>query len=149
MLRILNVFYLVVFLFLLNNCSGNPKNIGLENNKFSPCPNSPNCVSSFDTDEIHSIMPIFYMNSSEKAKAKLKDILKSETRCEIVTETDNYIHSVFTSFLFRFKDDVEFFFPNDTNIIHVKSASRVGYGDLGVNRKRIDEISVKFKNYSK
>jgi uncharacterized protein (DUF1499 family) len=65
---------------------------------------------------------------------------------EVITETENYIHATFTSRIFRFVDDVEFYFMRDAPVIHVRSASRVGYSDLGVNRKRVEKIRQAFKS---
>jgi uncharacterized protein (DUF1499 family) len=65
-------------------------------------------------------------------------------RSEIVTAENNYIHATFTSFLFRFVDDVEFSFDDETKVINVRSASRTGYSDLGVNRRRVEEIRKRF-----
>ncbi len=61
-------------------------------------------------------------------------------RIKLVEEEDSYLHYEFTSLLFRFVDDVEFLFEDATKTIHFRSASRVGYGDFGVNRKRMEEI---------
>jgi len=63
---------------------------------------------------------------------------------EIVKVTDHYIHAKFTSRLFRFVDDVEFCIDDDLKIIHVRSSSRVGYFDFGVNRRRIERIRARF-----
>jgi uncharacterized protein (DUF1499 family) len=74
-------------------------------------------------------------------------ILKSEKLARILTVQANYIHAEFTSAVFKFVDDVEFYFlvkDVNTTIIHIRSASRVGYSDLGANRKRIEKIRAKF-----
>ena len=52
----------------------------------------------------------------------------------------DYLYAEYSSALFGFVDDVEFYFPPETHIIHVRSASRLGHSDLGVNRKRIEAI---------
>jgi uncharacterized protein (DUF1499 family) len=65
-------------------------------------------------------------------------------RAKIITEKDDYIHAEYTSALFRFVDDVELYFDKAKKIIHVRSASRVGYGDMGVNRKRVEELRALF-----
>ena len=54
----------------------------------------------------------------------------------IATQEDDYIHAVFTSRLFRFKDDVEFYIDAAAEQVHFRSGSRVGYSDMGANRKR-------------
>lgn len=105
--------------------------------KLSKCPTSPNCVCScYPKDVDHFVKPLFVKGD---AKAKLKEIcLNKFKRCELVEESDKYLHFVFTSFFFRFKDDVEFYVDGD--VVHVKSASRVGHSDLGVNKKRVEKI---------
>jgi len=70
-------------------------------------------------------------------------LLKTEKRVVLVTVEPAYIHATFTSRLFRFVDDVEFYFP-DEPVLHVRSASRVGYSDLGADRRRIEDIRNRF-----
>jgi uncharacterized protein (DUF1499 family) len=74
--------------------------------------------------------------------ARLATIVRSLPRTTVVTETDAYLYVEFTSALFRFVDDVEFFADGNAKLIHVRSASRLGKSDLGVNRKRIEAIRV-------
>lgn len=113
------------------------------NNKMKPCPSTPNCVSTVDTDS-HYIKPIEHTLSSNLAKEKIKKIVLSQKRVELVEDTENYLKFVYSSFLFRFKDDVEFLFED--NKIQMRSSSRVGYSDLGVNRKRLEKIRNEFTN---
>jgi uncharacterized protein (DUF1499 family) len=105
-----------------------------------PCPSSPNCVSCFDspTDSQHYIAPLSYTASTEVAQDQLKAILLALPRSTLIYETPGYIHITVTSKIFRFVDDVEAWI--DHGAIELKSASRVGYGDLGVNRNRINSI---------
>jgi uncharacterized protein (DUF1499 family) len=104
------------------------------------CPKSPNCVSSQAADPEHAIAPLSYSASRAEAMARLKKVLASLKRIEIVNERDDYIHAEAKSLIFRFVDDIEFYFPAAQKVIHVRSASRVGKSDLGVNRKRVEEI---------
>ncbi|MGB0204976.1 MAG: DUF1499 domain-containing protein [Neptuniibacter sp.] len=117
--------------------------LGLENGQLQPCPSSPNCVCSQVEDKAHFIEPIQVAASAGEAKAKLLQVLNQTKRVSVPESEDNYIRAEFTSLLFRFVDDVEFLItqvePNET-LIHVRSASRVGYSDFGVNRKRIEEL---------
>ena len=66
------------------------------------------------------------------------------SRIEIITRTPDYLHAEATSLIFRFVDDVEFFFPPDAKLIHCRSAARLGQSDMGVNRARIEEIRAAF-----
>lgn len=108
--------------------------------RLRPCPSSPNCVSTHATDDGHAIVPLRYRKSRAEAKEALKDIVRTMPRTRLVEEDESYLHYEFTSLLLRFVDDVEFLFDDETKIIHFRSASRTGYGDLGVNRKRMEEI---------
>ena len=119
--------------------------LGVTQGKLSPCPDSPNCVSSQSPDPSHFVEPLSYTDSRLEAKARLLKIIASLARTTIITDTPSYMHAEFTSLIFRFVDDVEFYFEEGKNLIHVRSASRVGYSDLGMNRKRIEAIREKFE----
>jgi len=106
----------------------------------SPCPSSPNCVSTQATDETHAIAPFWYKKSRADAKAALKAMIATLPRTRLVGEDESYLHYEFTSLLLRFVDDVEFLFDEATKTVHFRSASRVGYSDLGVNRKRMEQV---------
>ncbi len=104
------------------------------------CPSSPNCVSTQATDEGHAIAPFRYRKPRTEAKEALKDVIRALPRAKLVEEDESYLHYEFTSLIMRFVDDVEFLFDDETKTVHFRSASRTGYGDLGVNRKRMEEI---------
>lgn len=106
----------------------------------APCPSSPNCVSTQGTDQSNRIAPYRYQQSLAGAQAALKAIVSRLPRTQLVGENDGYLHYEFTSFLLRFVDDVEFVFDEATKTIHFRSASRTGYSDLGVNRRRMEDI---------
>ncbi len=114
--------------------------VGLSGDHLSSCPSSPNCVISQDGDEEHTIEPITYKGDRAAAQETLLKVLSVVPRTEVIEQTDNYIHTESTSRIFKFVDDVEFYFPEAENVIHVRSASRVGESDLGVNRRRIEQI---------
>ncbi|MEI8013400.1 MAG: DUF1499 domain-containing protein [Nitrospira sp.] len=106
----------------------------------APCPSSPNCVSTQAQDEGHAIEPIRYRKSRAEAKEALKEVIRSMPRTKLVEEDETYLHYEATSLLLRFVDDVEFLLDDETKTIHFRSASRIGYGDLGVNRKRMEQV---------
>lgn len=108
------------------------------------CPKSPNCVSSQASDPEHSIAPIAYSGSRTEAYARLKKVLTEMKRTTIISEKEDYLHAESKSLIFRFVDDVEFYFPTTEKVIHVRSASRVGNSDMGVNRKRVEEIRKRY-----
>lgn len=119
--------------------------IGVTQGKLSPCPDSPNCVSSQSPDPDHFVEPLSYTDSPAEAKTRLVKVIESMPRTQIISNTDTYIHAEFTSLIFRFVDDVEFLFEVEKNLIQVRSASRVGYSDLGSNRKRIEALRQQFR----
>ena len=131
--------------FILLACSTDQAvDTGVTKDRLSACPNSPNCVSSLSQDKSHYVEPLVYKVSQEDAREKLISVINSMKRSEIVIAETNYIHVTFESALFGFVDDVEFSFADERKIIHVRSAARTGYYDLGVNRRRVEEIRRRF-----
>lgn len=114
--------------------------------RFAPCPESPNCVSSFATDGLHAIDPLPL--PADDPMGALRDVVASLPRTKIVVEDGDYLHATFASLVFRFVDDVEFRIDREAGVIHVRSASRVGYGDMGVNRRRVESIRERLKERS-
>ncbi len=121
--------------------------IGLNEGRLSPCPSTHNCVVSQGGDERHHIDPIAYDGPKNGAVETIKQVVQGMAGTRIVNQTDHYLHVEFRSKMMGFVDDVEFFFPN-TAIIHMRSASRVGYSDFGANRKRLEKIRQLFKSGS-
>ncbi len=107
---------------------------------FSPCPDTPNCVSSMETRIRHYVEPLRYQGSMEVAKKRLLDMINGFGRTQVLEDSGPYIRATFTTFLFRFTDDVEFLIDDEKKLIHMRSASRVGYSDLGANRRRCEAI---------
>lgn len=122
-----------------------PNNLGVNNSKLAPCPNSPNCVCSQSADAEHKIAPLTFTSTPEQAIANLKKVIQSLPRATIITESQDYLYAQFKSALLGFVDDVEFYLDRSANVIQVRSASRLGQSDLGVNRQRIETIRAKFK----
>ncbi|MDA3790118.1 MAG: DUF1499 domain-containing protein [Desulfobacula sp.] len=140
----------MVSLILLSGCAGTLPDLGLNNGRLTPCPKTPNCVNSQAAGEKHYIQSIRYAGTHQEARSRLLKVLESENRAKILTAQKNYIRAEFTSAFFRFIDDVEFYFPQaqtGETVIHIRSASRIGYSDLGANRKRIKRIRSKFYKY--
>ena len=117
-----------------------------ESNEFSPCPDSPNCVSSQSVEKARFIEPLHYAGNIADARQILINILENEKRVRVVKVETDYIHAEFRSLIFQFVDDVEFYFPPSETIIQVKSASRTGYYDFGVNRRRVERFRAAFEN---
>ena len=122
-----------------------PSNLGVRDGKLAPCPSTPNCVCSQSEDAEHKIEPLTYKSTPEVAFTQLKQAIASQPRTKIITESPNYLYAEFTSAIMKFVDDVEFYLDEDAKVIHVRSASRLGQSDLGVNRKRIETIRAKLQ----
>ena len=130
---------------IIATCSGTrPANLGVTNGLLAPCPSSPNCVSSQARDPEHAVAALTFTASPAEAMEKLKRIIQTMPRTRIVTETPAYLHVEFTSAVMRFVDDVEFSLDESTRSINLRSASRLGKSDLGVNRKRAEKIRSKW-----
>lgn len=125
---------------MLSLFSKAPATLGVHDGKLSPCPSSPNCVCSFDDDKRHAIDALETHNDPAADLDRLVQIFEKLPRTKVVTREENYLHAEFTSLIFRFVDDVEFLVDSEQGKIHVRSASRVGYSDMGVNRRRIERI---------
>ena len=139
-------------LLIFTGCTTTMPKLGIENGQLKQCPTTPNCVNSQIKDSKHFIEPILITATPPDAKTYILKILNELNKSKIIEVEDNYIRAEFTSKIFRFVDDVEFYFPDTKSpelVIHVRSASRVGYSDLGVNRKRIEQIRSKLKSISK
>ena len=107
----------------------------------APCPGAPNCVSTQSGDSRHAMPPLPFIGTKDQCKNRIIDILKNMKRSKIIEISDSYIHAQFRTRFLRFVDDVEFLFDDAAHIIHFRSASRAGYYDFGVNRRRMSEIS--------
>jgi len=111
-----------------------------------PCPSSPNCVSSLaEEDANHRVPSLGWTGDLDQAKARLRQAVLAAGHATFVVEEDAYWHIEFRSRVFRFVDDVEFLFDTPARLIHVRSASRVGRSDLGVNRARVEMIRARFQ----
>ncbi len=120
--------------------------LGIVDGQLARCPNKPNCVSSQTpaSDKKHSIEALTYSSGPAQARERLDRAIAGMKRALAVEREANYWRAEFTSALWRFVDDVEFLFDDSARRIDVRSASRVGYGDFGVNRRRMEEIRRRF-----
>ena len=131
-------------LAMMSLFSRKPANLGVVNGRLADCPRSPNCVSTQAGDANYRMEPIPFTGSSDEAMQRIKDLVAEMARTKIVTVQGTYLHAEFRSALFRFVDDVEFLIDPEEPVIHFRSASRVGYSDLGVNRRRMEQIRKAF-----
>lgn len=121
-----------------------PMNLGVVHGHLQGCPESPNCVSSQSLDDEHNVEPIQLNGSSRRAMQALKHAIDDSERAEVLKAEDNYLYAEFTSKLMGFVDDVELYINEADKTIEVRSASRLGESDLGVNRKRIEALRHQF-----
>ena len=133
------VFVISAVLLSVLSCASNPPKVQLVDGRLRACPNSPNCVSSESDSASSRIEPLTFQGPPEKAWSDLKETIR-DMGGEIQEEHDGYLWTTFISRLFRFVDDVEFRMVSTEGMIHVRSASRVGYSDLGVNRRRVEKL---------
>ncbi|MCA9902051.1 MAG: DUF1499 domain-containing protein [Anaerolineales bacterium] len=126
--------------WLVARSSPMPEDLGVVNGCFQPCPDSPNCVSTQASTELHSIAPIAYDEDTAVAQQKILAILQTDPSMTLISQTPTYIHAEARSNLWQFVDDVEFFFDEADSLIQFRSASRLGYGDGNANRQRMEAI---------
>jgi uncharacterized protein (DUF1499 family) len=115
----------------------------LVNGIFTSCPDRPNCVSSFSalTDKRHYMQPVkIDVNPIEEIIS-----ISKKFKMNILFKSDTYLRLTVKSAIFKFTDDIEFFYARPSSTLHFKSASRVGHSDLGKNRSRINEILNRLK----
>ena len=143
-LLIVGALFVTISLYWLskNQPSTAEVNIGVEDGQFSACPDTPNCVSTQadPQDETHYVEPVPFSGEREELLAFLQDWINAQERAELISRGDNYLHAVFSSKTFGFKDDFEVVIPDGSNLVHIRSAARVGRSDMGVNRARYETI---------
>jgi uncharacterized protein (DUF1499 family) len=135
---------------LLGGCmglfAGTAPTLGATGGKLAPCPASPNCVSSQAdraNDAAHYVAPFASGGAPEAAWAALREIVRTAERARVVSEQPGYLRAEFASRVLGFVDDVEFLLDPAARTIHVRSSSRLGYRDFGVNRERIEALRAK------
>jgi uncharacterized protein (DUF1499 family) len=119
-----------------------PADLGAKDGRLKPCPRSPNCVSSQAerADETHAIAPLAFKGDPAGAWRALRDLVAGWERAKVVAEHDGYLRAEFATRVMGFVDDVEFLLDPGARVIHVRSASRLGRRDFGVNRERVEAV---------
>ena len=108
--------------------------------ELADCPDRPNCVCTSATKPYSRISPIELVESASAARLKLEEIIADMPNSHLVVSQDSYVHAEFRSSVFGFIDDLELLIDEGERLIYLRSASRVGYSDLGVNRKRVEQL---------
>lgn len=119
-----------------------PGNLGVTDGRLAPCRRTPNCVSSQadPADAVHSVAPIPFRGDAAAAIAAARGAVESMRRAKVIREAPGYLYAEFRSKLIGFVDDVEFAFDEKAGVLHVRSSSRVGRRDYGVNRARVESL---------
>jgi uncharacterized protein (DUF1499 family) len=130
--------------FIVTGCAGTRPELGIVDGKLRHCPPSPKCISSFAEDDDYGTQAFYFAGESVPAWHALTALLRDMKRAKIISQTGTYLHVEFTSAIFGFVDDVEFLLDPKARKIDVRSASRRGYSDFGVNQKRLKKIQKLF-----
>lgn len=142
------ILIIVVVLALAKNNTV-PPNLGVKEGTLAPLPDSPNAVSSQTDQADKRVAPFPYSGTIEQTKSLVKKATAEFGGAQIIAEKPDYLHLVFTVPFIPFKDDVEFFFSEKERVVHYRSASRVGYSDMGVNRKRYERLRKLYEQAAK
>ncbi|WP_038248233.1 DUF1499 domain-containing protein [Ghiorsea bivora] len=130
---------LIIYIAMAVMSQKTPDTLGLQNGKLAPCPDSPNCVCSeshTQNDAEHYIQAI---HGDKDTWDKLKEVIMAQGGT-IESDDGVYMHASFRSAIFQYVDDVELRLDETNNTIHIRSASRMGRKDFGVNRNRVEAI---------
>lgn len=128
----------------LLGCAGTrPSDLGISSGSLAPCPSSPNCVSSAASGD-HAIDGFQLTGSPAEAWPAIREEVAKLPGTEVISETENYLHAESTSSLMRYVDDLELHLQADGTVA-VRSASRVGHSDMGVNRERVEQLRAALK----
>jgi len=132
-------------LLLCAACAGAPPPLG-SGADLKPCPSTPNCVSSRESDQAHRVDPLPLRGSAAAGLAAIRRVILSLPRSRIAAEGPGFLHAEFRSLVFRFVDDVDVVVDEPAGLIHIRSAARVGTSDMGVNRRRVEQIRDRLRN---
>jgi uncharacterized protein (DUF1499 family) len=150
----------VIGLVVLNRTQGgrSVSSPNLAAGTLAPCPESPNCVSTRAPreDQRHHVAPIPLGDTAagatpnpEEVLRRVAAVIENQPRMEIVERGDTYLRAAATSKIFRFVDDIDFLVDSEEGMLHMRSASRVGEGDMGVNRARYEVFREALRTGSK
>jgi uncharacterized protein (DUF1499 family) len=119
-----------------------PDNLGVKSGRLAPPKRTPNCVSSQadPSDAEHYVAPIRFKGTALDAIAAARKAVKGMERATVIRHEGNYLYAEFSSKLLGFCDDVEFTYDEQAGLLHLRSASRLGRRDFGVNRARVEAL---------
>ena len=130
---------LLILVLAVLSKSGKPP--GLVAGKLSMCPDKPNCVSSeHDNDAVHYLEPVALQSAASPDPLTVIKGVIADMGGVIQEQDGGYIAAAFSSPLFGFVGDLEIRIDSNERLVQIRSASRTGYGDAGVNRKRVERF---------
>jgi uncharacterized protein (DUF1499 family) len=141
--KLLLLVVLVVVAVGLYKTTTVPDHLYVKTGTFAACPERPSCVSSLATDDVHRVAALAYTGDPATALSMLREVVE-RMGGKIAHESPGYLHAVFTTPKMRYRDDLELLVLPEGKI-EVRSISRFGYRDFGVNRRRVDELRQAFE----
>jgi uncharacterized protein (DUF1499 family) len=137
---------IVVPRFVVPAISPRPTNLGVKNGKLASCPRGyMNCVSTQeDSLASRKMTPLSYTGSMADAKVALLRLIEGDGATVVDASQPDYIHAEYRTRMMQFIDDVEFYIDDAAKVIHFRSASRIGRGDMGANKARMEDFSRRF-----
>jgi uncharacterized protein (DUF1499 family) len=142
---LISLLVLFVAARLLISLAPRPTNLGTPEGRLTPCPASPNCVCSDRTSPGHAVTALAFTGPADAAWDRLNRAVATLPRTTILRRTDDYLHAECRTLLLNFTDDLEFRLDAAAGVIHVRSASRIGYSDMGVNPARVEAVRTAFE----
>lgn len=137
-------FILILLVLFMTSCSKTPTAGNLIDAKLRPCPQKPNCISSeAGSADNHKIEPLVFSGNPQTSWLSLQDIIASMGG-KIMVADENYLWTTFRTKVFKFTDDLEFRLDRENSVIHIRSGARIGFSDLGVNRRRALQLTKMF-----
>ena len=121
-----------------------PAGLGVHQGRLKPAPATPNCVSSESVEGYSKIAPLTYSGDGRAALARLHALVAAMPAATVIDFRADYVYAEFISKWLGFVDDVEFHLDESAGLIHVRSASRLGQKDFGVNRERVETLRASF-----
>jgi uncharacterized protein (DUF1499 family) len=147
LLAVILVIAVLVGLFMLGKSSRDGQAPGLVDGRLARCADKPNCVCSEYRDQAQQYIEpqAIAAQDAEEVVSRLRRVIV-EAGGSIRSERADYLAATFTSSWFGFVDDLEVRFDREASLLHFRSASRVGYSDLDVNRKRVEMLQRRFRD---
>ena len=142
---VVGIILFFVLRWLVGRASPMPDILGVTNGRLAACPESPNCVSSYETDEEHGMEAMVLVGETAVAQEKILAIMQAMPGSTLITNEPSYIYAEFRSPTMGFVDDVEIYFDEEAGLIQFRSASRLGYEDMDANRNRMEAIQAAFE----